>query len=127
MNFTIQSSNPDIRQRLEFLFFLQIEEDIRMIFEHPDEYVIEYDKDGGVLGLVLRTTTNPIEEWKIFNTKTTNRYQCLNRIGMIHLMCFFDAPADFSNFHITFDDDVRCECGAAAVNTTHSLWCPKYE
>lgn len=127
MNFKIQSSNLHIKHKLAFLFFTQIEDDIRMIFEQPGEYVIEYDSDDGVLGLVLRTTTKPLEEWKIINTKTTTKYQCLNRIAMVHLMCFFESPTDFSNFHITFDDEIRCCCGAEAVKTTHSLWCDKYD
>ena len=126
MNFKIQSSNKDILHKLEFLFFNQIEEDVEMIFEQQGEYVIEHDLDGGVLGLVLKTTTKN-DEWRVINTKTTNRYQCLNRIAMIHLMCFFDSPTDFSNFHIIFDDDIRCVCGAEKCNTTHSRWCDKFE
>ena|SRR3990167_7343516 len=126
MNFKIQSSNKDILHKLEFLFFNQIEEDVEMIFEQQGEYVIEHDLDGGVLGLVLKTTTKN-DEWRVINTKTTNRYQCLNRIAMIHLMCFFESPTDFSNFHIVFDDEVKCCCGAAKVKTTHSTWCDKFD
>src|SRR3990167_2286435 len=127
MNFKIQSSNKDVLHKLEFLFFNQIEEDVEMILEQQGEYVIEHDPDGGVLGLVLKTTTKKIDEWRVINTKTTNRYQCLNRIAMIHLMCFFDSPTDFSNFHIIFDDDIRCVCGAEKCNTTHSRWCDKFD
>lgn len=127
MSFKIISSNFEIKHKLEFLFFTLIDEDIEMIFEQPGEYVIEHDPDAGILGLVLRTTTKPLEEWKIINTRTTNKYQCLNRIAMVHLMCFFESPTDFSNFHIIFDDDIRCVCGAEKVKTTHSSWCDKFE
>lgn len=127
MTFKVSSNNQEILHKLEFLFFNQIEDDIELIFEHPDEYVVEYDDEGGVLGLVLRMTINPIPEWQLVNTRTSSKRQCLNRIAMVHLMCFFSSRADFSNFQITFDDDIRCVCGADSVKTTHSSWCDKYE
>lgn len=130
MTFKIRSSNPEILHKLEFLFFSQIEEDIEMIFEQHGEYVIEYDPDGGVLGLVLKTTPVKIQDWKVVDTRTMSRYQCLNRIAMVHLMCFFSSPNDFSNFQISFDDDIRCECGSEKTygkNSLHSAWCPANE
>lgn len=128
MSFKIQSSNKDVLEKLEVLFFVEIEEDIELIFEQKGEYVIEYDPDnGGVVGLVLRMPTTKIEDWRIINTITTNKYQVLNRIAMTHLMCFFESPTDFSNFHIIFDDDVKCDCGGDAVKSTHSSWCSKHE
>ena len=130
MTFKIKSSNKEILHKLEFLFFSQIEEDIEMIFANEGEYVIEYDPDGGVLGLVLKTTKEKIPEWRLVDTTKSNNYQCLNRIAMVHLMCFFGSPSDFSNFHIEIDNDVACECGSEKTYgkaSVHSYWCPKFQ
>ena len=123
----VSSSNTEIKHKLTFLFENQIKDELEYIFVRKGEYVVEYDEDGGVLGLVLKITTDPIPEWETIDTRTLPPIQCLNRIAMIHMMSFFASPADFSNFSLSIDFQVRCDCGGSAANTTHSLWCSKYE
>lgn len=127
MNFGVLSSNPEIAHKLTFLFFDQIEEELQYIFQKKGKYVVEYDKEGGVLGLTLLTTTMVKPGWQTIDTVNMTPYQCLNRIAMIHLMCFFDSPADFSDFNIVINDEIRCVCGADSVKTTHSSWCDKHD
>lgn len=123
----VESSNPEIEHKLNFLFNEQIENELSYIFKEKGKYVIEYDTDGGVMGLVLDTNSDPALEWHVIDTAAMSPVRCLNRIAMIHLMSFFTAAADFSNFQIIIDDEVRCDCGGDAVRTTHSTWCSKNE
>ena len=127
MNIKITSSNAEIKHKLEFLFEVQLENEMKYIFEKKGVYVIEYDVDGGVLGLVLNVSNFTIETWETIDTETLPPVQCLNRIAMVHLMSFFQSPADFSNFSIIVDEDIRCVCSAEKVKTTHANWCDKFE
>ena len=127
MKVEVLSSNAEIAHKLDFLFGEQIENELGYVFQKKGTYIIEYDSDGGVLGLVLKTTKDPFPEWQMIDTTKMSKLQCLNRIAMIHLMSFFSSPADFSNFRIMIDEEIRCCCGADTVGTTHSTWCDKHQ
>ena len=122
----VSSSNPEIKHKLEFLFDVQLEDEMKRVFINKGIYAIEHDRDGGVLGLTLKTNIDLCDEWETIDTETMTPNQCLNRIAMIHLMAFFSSPVDFSNFIIIVGVELKCVCGAEKVNTTHSTWCDKY-
>ena len=129
MKIVVGSSNPEIKHKLEFLFQEQIENELSYIFREKGKYAIEYDEDGGVMGLVLllANSSAPPLDWHVIDTEKMSPHQCLNRVAMIHLMSFFSSVSDFSNFQITIDDTVRCVCGGETARTTHSTWCDKHE
>jgi len=124
----VKSDNKEIKHRLEFLFFTQIAQELEYLFVEKDKYAIEFEPASGVIGLTMMLpTATPAPEWQIIDTRTMSAHQCLNRIAMIHLMCFTKSPADFSNFVIEVTLVALCECGGEKVGTTHSTWCPKYD